>query len=431
MKIEAIEKREDVSPKEGKSKYGDVTFADEKNKKYPLDSETHVRAAWSYINMPKNAAKYSSGDVASIKRKIKAAGKKYGIEFSDNGDKGDKTESSLVYAAATIDLDGETPEEIVYMPKGENLTFTPKRPGREVQVKVDATTAEVLQTDLAKRLEDEIRPYAGFDHERGEASFLPKAFKWDEERGVILEVDWTGAGKRAVSERNYSYLSPTFMISGKKVAGLPSTGEVASLVNDPAIRDKKMKIAASAADDETQENNIMQKIAERLVELEVITAEKADDEDTVVKAITDMHATIGEVQAANARLVSENTALQAKVADVVKAEATGIIEAAIAEGKIGAKDQASIDFWTGQLVASPATAKKVLAALPTNPLLQRVIDVKVKDGKRVTGGQSAGDLVQAQHLAIHEVQEAHPGLSYSDAFNKARRERPDVFPAEV
>src|ERR1700756_4887405 len=142
--VMAIEKREDVSPKEGKSKYGDVTFADPKNKKYPLDSEAHVRAAWSYINMPKNAAKYSPADVASIKRKIKAAGKKYDIEFSDDGgDKEDKAESSLVYSAAAIYLDGETPAEIVYMPKGENLTFTPKRPGREVQIKVDAATAEV------------------------------------------------------------------------------------------------------------------------------------------------------------------------------------------------------------------------------------------------------------------------------------------------
>src|ERR1700746_3286817 len=107
--VMAIEKREDVSPKEGKSKYGDVTFADEKNKKYPLDSETHVRAAWSYINMPKNAAKYSSADVASIKRKIKAAGKKYGIEFSDDDeDKKEKTESSQVVYAAAVDLEGQT-----------------------------------------------------------------------------------------------------------------------------------------------------------------------------------------------------------------------------------------------------------------------------------------------------------------------------------
>jgi hypothetical protein len=433
--VQAIEKREDVSPKEGKSKYGDVTFADEKNKKYPLDSETHVRAAWSYINMPKNAAKYSSEDVKTIKRKIKAAGKKYDIEFSDDGDdKEDKAESSLVYAAATIDLEGETPAEIVYMPQGEDITITPMVGGKakSVALKVDSDVAEVLQAALAKRLDDPIRPYAGFDHKAGPASFLPKSFKWDEERGVILEVDWTQAGKEAVSGRNYSYFSPTFLLSGKKVAGLPDTGEVGSLTNNPAFREQKMKIAASA-DDDNEGENMTAKVAEKLVELEVITAEQAADadEEFILRAIDGLHGNLAMVQAANARLVSENTALQAKVADVVKAEATSIIEAAIAEGKIGAKDQASIDFWTGQLVASPTTAKKVLAAMPANPLLQRVIDVKVKDGKRTAAGQSAADLVEAQHRAVRIVKEKHPGLGHTDAFNRAREEFPEAFPVEA
>jgi hypothetical protein len=434
--VMAIEKREDVSPKEGESKYGkDVNFADPKNKKYPLDSETHVRAAWSYINMPKNAAKYSSADVKTIKGRIKAAGKKYGIEFSDDdGDKEDKAESSLVYAAATIDLEGETPAEIVFMPKGEDITITPMVGGKakSVTLKVDASVADVLQADLSKRLADPIRPYAGFDHKAGPASFLPKAFKWDEEQGVILEVDWTKPGQEAVQGRGYSYFSPTFLLSGKKVAGLPDTGEVGSLTNNPAFREQKMKIAASA-DDDNEGENMTAKVAEKLVELEVITAEQAADadEEFILRAIDGLHGNLAMVQAANARLVSENTALQAKVADVVKAEATSIIEAAIAEGKIGAKDQASIDFWTGQLVASPATAKKVLAAMPANPLLQRVIDVKVKDGKRTAAGQSAADLIEAQHRAVRIVKEKHPGLGHTDAFNRAREEFPEAFPVEA
>jgi phage I-like protein len=428
--IQAIEKREDVSPSEGKSKYGDVKYADEKNKKYPIDSEAHVRAAWSYINMPKNAGKYSSEDVKTIKGRIKAAGKKYGIDFSDDGDgEKDKAESSLVYAATSVDLEGQTPEEIVYMPRGDAITIKPKRPGHEVKVKVDASVAQVLQADLEKRLAAEIQPYAGYDHNAGPASFHPKEFRWDDERGVILAIDWTEGGKQDVTGRNYSYFSPTFMLSkGGKVAGLPEDGEVGSLVNNPAFRDRKMKIAASADDAESED---MTAVAEKLVELEIITAEQADDPETVIKAITDMHEALATVQAANARLVSENTALAAKAIEVQKAEATSIVQAAIAEGKIGAKDKTSIDFWTGQLVSSPETAKKVIASLPANPVLQKVIDVKVSDTKRVAGGTSAADLVQAQHLAIAEVQEAHPGLNYTDAFNKAKREHPEVFLAET
>jgi hypothetical protein len=111
--IEKVAERSDVNPDEGKKEYGDVNFADAKNKKYPLDSEQHVRAAWSYINMPKNAAKYSSGDVATIKAKIKAAGKKYGITFND--EKAD-TDIDLGVGCDKIDADeillADTTEDI-------------------------------------------------------------------------------------------------------------------------------------------------------------------------------------------------------------------------------------------------------------------------------------------------------------------------------
>lgn len=67
-------------PGEGKLPYGDVTYADpgyqaDKKKRYPLDSEKHIRAAWNYINKPKNAGKYSSEHLSSIKAKIVAAWK--------------------------------------------------------------------------------------------------------------------------------------------------------------------------------------------------------------------------------------------------------------------------------------------------------------------------------------------------------------------
>jgi hypothetical protein len=58
-------------------------YADPENYRYPLNNEKHVRAAWSYINMSKNQKGYSSDELATIKARIKKAGKKYGIEFSE------------------------------------------------------------------------------------------------------------------------------------------------------------------------------------------------------------------------------------------------------------------------------------------------------------------------------------------------------------
>lgn len=70
-----IANREDTSPTEGEHQYGDVPFADPTNKKYPIDTEEHIRAAWNYINHPDAAAKYSAEDLRTIKDRIAAAWK--------------------------------------------------------------------------------------------------------------------------------------------------------------------------------------------------------------------------------------------------------------------------------------------------------------------------------------------------------------------
>jgi predicted metalloenzyme YecM len=78
-----IGKRDDVSPKEGTREYGDVEFADPTNKKYPIDTAEHVRHAWSYINKDSNAEKYSKADAAEIRKRIKKAAPKFGVEIDD------------------------------------------------------------------------------------------------------------------------------------------------------------------------------------------------------------------------------------------------------------------------------------------------------------------------------------------------------------
>ncbi|MCA9858568.1 MAG: hypothetical protein KC438_02555 [Thermomicrobiales bacterium] len=77
----AIEKRDDVNPDRGEHEYGDVAFADPTNNKYPIDTEEHVRAAWSYIHMPRNASEYDAKDLETIKNRIREAAERYGIEL--------------------------------------------------------------------------------------------------------------------------------------------------------------------------------------------------------------------------------------------------------------------------------------------------------------------------------------------------------------
>lgn len=65
----------------GKTNYADPGYQSDGKPRYPIDSADHVRAAWSYINMPKNAQKYSSNQVSRIKSRIKKAAKQYGVKL--------------------------------------------------------------------------------------------------------------------------------------------------------------------------------------------------------------------------------------------------------------------------------------------------------------------------------------------------------------
>ena len=79
-----IDKRDDTRPTEGEHKYGDVEFADPTNKKYPIDTPEHVRAAWNYINHKDNAAKYDTDEVETIKNRIRKAAEKHDVNINSD-----------------------------------------------------------------------------------------------------------------------------------------------------------------------------------------------------------------------------------------------------------------------------------------------------------------------------------------------------------
>lgn len=77
-----IKRRDDVNPDQGIRDYGDVEFADPTNNKYPIDSASHVRAAWSYINHADNSAEYERDEVETIKGRIRRAAEEHGVEIT-------------------------------------------------------------------------------------------------------------------------------------------------------------------------------------------------------------------------------------------------------------------------------------------------------------------------------------------------------------
>jgi len=60
--------------------FGETVFADETNRRFPVDSEGHIRAAWKYINLPNS---YKPGEAEAVKKNIIAAAAAKGITLED------------------------------------------------------------------------------------------------------------------------------------------------------------------------------------------------------------------------------------------------------------------------------------------------------------------------------------------------------------
>ena len=78
------------APGDGSKPYGNVPYGDpgyqkDGQKRYPLNSAAHVKAAWSYINQAKNAGQYTAAQLKRVKGRIKAAAGKFGIKIASEG----------------------------------------------------------------------------------------------------------------------------------------------------------------------------------------------------------------------------------------------------------------------------------------------------------------------------------------------------------
>ena len=281
---------------------------------------------------------------------------------------------------------------IVFLPEGTHqITASVGGKPKTLTVTVDDRVLASFADDLARRMESNVRPFAGFDHKPGAASFIPQAFRYEPGVGLMLDVDWTSAGRAAIEGRDYSYFSPTFLVSKDGIpTGLTGRGEIGSLVNDPAFEEIP-RIAASH-----QETDPMQ----HLVELGLVEASCAPDQalETAKAALASLReaaAQVETVEAANmakksaedelADMKKRNDELEAaykslkdEMATKASAAADAAIEEAIKAGRIAPQDDATKAFWRSSITTNPE-AVKALNAIPVNPALS---------GKTVLAGRT-------------------------------------------
>jgi hypothetical protein len=78
-----IHRRPEVDAQDGVKKYGNTTFADPVNNKYPIDTPGRIKAAWAYIHQPSNTDKYTPTEVRTIKSRVRRAAKARGVALPD------------------------------------------------------------------------------------------------------------------------------------------------------------------------------------------------------------------------------------------------------------------------------------------------------------------------------------------------------------
>lgn len=315
--------------------------------------------------------------------------------------------SELISASFQTGIDSLS-ESIVYLPEGQheiNATVNGKAAKRNVTV--DDRILASFADDLQSRQSRNVRPFAGFDHKAGPASFIPKEFRYEKGVGLMLDVEWTQAGKNAVEGKDYSYFSPAFLLRNGVPTGLPTHGEIGSLVNEPAFEAME-KIAAS------HNQNTMD--IETLVKLGLVPADTASESalelaqaslaelrtqaDENVQAAANHAAELETIAAARDTLASEVETLKASLAKVDDEAADKAVAEAVNAGRIPAQDEKSKAFWKAQIVADKG-AIEVLNAIPAKPI----------NGETVLAGKTDYESKETELTGINKVEAAFKAQS--------------------
>lgn len=135
-----------------KSPYGNVAYADpgyrkDGKKRYPIDTEEHARAAWSYINQKRNAAAYTAEQLSRMKARIKRAAKKFGVTIGADSTAGG--DMDLTALAESLGLAADASEEDVLEAAGkvaaENADLKAKLEKAPDDEKVKTLVAEAVK----------------------------------------------------------------------------------------------------------------------------------------------------------------------------------------------------------------------------------------------------------------------------------------------
>ena len=280
---------------------------------------------------------------------------------------------------------GQAPPAIVFLPEGEHLVYAKSHPQGKF-VSVDRSCLAGLQASLERMKSGNVRPVLYFNHEVGAAAALPSSLDYVEGIGLVLFVEWTEEGKKAVEGKTYSYFSPHVLIDseGRPVSFVEKRTEIGSLTNEPAFRTIH-RIAASAAplplearddlilstpvsrqDEKTKQKKQQPTSMIKLVECGLLTASEAQEEnacETAKAKVSELKKKADQADSTQAELDATKEEVEALKASQSQCVAS-LVDKAVLQGKIAPKDEATKKFWTNALAHDVLSASAALDKLP-------------------------------------------------------------------
>jgi len=106
--LEKVQNKTSADAPYGAVEYADPGYQTDGKKRYPIDEERHIRAAWNFINRPNNARRYTAAQLDTIKARIIAAWKekidKDGPPSADGSEKAGRDPAQVALIKALWDV---------------------------------------------------------------------------------------------------------------------------------------------------------------------------------------------------------------------------------------------------------------------------------------------------------------------------------------
>ena len=317
-----------------------------------------------------------------------------------------QADEMCVHAAAShIELSAnELPAHIQWMPPGRQIVqplgFEEPFEMNVTPVIAQAADRQLQQLRAKAAAGSDAQPYGDFNHKDEGRAYLPKRFWWGgsdpKTGGIRADVEWTGAGAKAVREGELCCNSPSWRLHKVTKAFLGITHNVGGLVPRGAFHSiqafaKAETIPARSGgpgspQQEHQKNKPMtpeqeKQLADSAAAIVKITATVEGIATAQAKAKTDADAAAAKAKAGDdTKPNPELDAIKAELkklneAQVAQAKAAGSvkIQQAIKDGKIPAQAKATIDHLEGMYVANAKAADEFIDGLPVSAALKTIV----------------------------------------------------------